>query len=78
MRTHRLGRPGAGSGWRAHSTSGCRSAGKEFLRKAFPDHWSFLLGEIALYSLVVLVVTGVWLTFFFHPDMAEQPYTGSY
>ncbi|MBI0293144.1 ubiquinol-cytochrome c reductase cytochrome b subunit [Streptomyces sp. PRKS01-29] len=53
-------------------------AGKEFLRKAFPDHWSFLLGEVALYSLVVLVATGVWLTFFFHPDMAETPYTGSY
>ncbi|WP_237305067.1 cytochrome b [Streptomyces qaidamensis] len=54
------------------------SAGKEFLRKAFPDHWSFLLGEIALYSLVVLVVTGVYLTFFFDPSMAESPYTGSY
>ncbi|MBV7697819.1 ubiquinol-cytochrome c reductase cytochrome b subunit [Streptomyces sp. TRM70350] len=54
------------------------SAGKEFLRKAFPDHWSFLLGEIALYSLLVLVLTGVFLTFFFHPSMAKQPYTGSY
>ncbi|MFF1282828.1 cytochrome bc complex cytochrome b subunit [Streptomyces sp. NPDC058299] len=54
------------------------SAGKRFLRKAFPDHWSFLLGEIALYSLLVLVVTGVFLTFFFHPDMTERPYTGSY
>ncbi|WP_436840989.1 cytochrome bc1 complex cytochrome b subunit [Streptomyces bobili] len=54
------------------------SAGKAFLRKAFPDHWSFLLGEIALYCLVVLVVTGVFLTFFFHPDMTERPYTGSY
>ncbi len=52
--------------------------GKEFLRKAFPDHWSFLLGEIALYSLLVLVMTGVFLTFFFHPDMTERPYTGSY
>ncbi len=54
------------------------SAGKEFLRKAFPDHWSFLLGELALYSLVLLVLTGVWLTFFFHPGMTELPYTGSY
>ncbi|MFC8100158.1 cytochrome bc complex cytochrome b subunit [Streptomyces sp. NPDC057363] len=54
------------------------AAGKEFLRKAFPDHWSFLLGEIALYCLVVLVLTGVFLTFFFHPGMTEQPYTGSY
>ncbi|MBO8200713.1 ubiquinol-cytochrome c reductase cytochrome b subunit [Streptomyces smyrnaeus] len=54
------------------------AAGKEFLRKAFPDHWSFLLGEIALYSFVVLVLTGTYLTFFFHPDMAEQPYGGAY
>ncbi|MFF5533585.1 cytochrome bc complex cytochrome b subunit [Streptomyces cinerochromogenes] len=54
------------------------SAGREFLRKSFPDHWSFLLGELALYSLLVLVLTGVYLTFFFHPDMTEAPYTGSY
>ncbi|WP_234317237.1 cytochrome b [Streptomyces sp. NRRL WC-3744] len=54
------------------------SAGREFLRKSFPDHWSFLLGELALYSLLVLVLTGVYLTLFFHPDMTEQPYTGSY
>lgn len=54
------------------------AAGREFLRKSFPDHWSFLLGELALYSLLVLVLTGVWLTFFFHPDMTELRYAGSY
>ncbi|MEU9955172.1 ubiquinol-cytochrome c reductase cytochrome b subunit [Streptomyces sp. NPDC050982] len=48
------------------------------LRKAFPDHWSFLLGEIALYSLVVLLVTGVWLTLFFKPEMSEVVYQGQY
>ncbi|MET7486634.1 ubiquinol-cytochrome c reductase cytochrome b subunit [Streptomyces sp. NPDC005538] len=48
------------------------------LRKAFPDHWSFLLGELALYSLIVLVLTGVWLTLFFTPDMHEVVYAGSY
>ncbi|MGW7257259.1 cytochrome bc1 complex cytochrome b subunit [Streptomyces sp. NPDC054834] len=48
------------------------------LRKAFPEHWSFLLGELALYSLLVLVLTGVWLTFFFEPEMREVVYTGSY
>ncbi|MFD4528294.1 cytochrome bc complex cytochrome b subunit [Streptomyces sp. NPDC058470] len=52
-------------------------AGK-LLRKAFPDHWSFLLGELALYSLIVLVITGVWLTLFFTPDMREVVYAGSY
>ncbi|WP_037853975.1 ubiquinol-cytochrome c reductase cytochrome b subunit [Streptomyces sp. NRRL S-340] len=48
------------------------------LRKAFPEHWSFLLGEIALYSFVVLLVTGVWLTLFFRPDMTEVVYHGAY
>ena len=35
------------------------------LRKVFPDHWSFMLGEIALYSFILLVLTGTFLTFFF-------------
>jgi ubiquinol-cytochrome c reductase cytochrome b subunit len=48
------------------------------LSKIFPDHWSFMLGEVALYSFVVLVVTGVFLTFFFDPSVAETTYQGSY
>lgn len=48
------------------------------LRKAFPDHWSFLLGELALYSLLVLVLTGSWLTLFFEPGTKEALYQGSY
>nr|WP_245644407.1 ubiquinol-cytochrome c reductase cytochrome b subunit [Nocardioides jensenii] len=48
------------------------------LRKVFPDHWSFMLGEIALWSFVVLLVTGVFLTFWFDPSMAEVQYQGSY
>jgi ubiquinol-cytochrome c reductase cytochrome b subunit len=52
--------------------------GGSLLRKAFPDHWSFLLGELALYSLVLLLLTGVFLTFFFHPTATELRYTGSY
>ncbi|MGW2181937.1 cytochrome bc1 complex cytochrome b subunit [Streptomyces sp. NPDC001732] len=48
------------------------------MRKAFPDHWSFLLGELALYSLVVLVLTGSFLTLFFDPGMKSGPYLGSY
>ncbi|MFF3333880.1 cytochrome bc complex cytochrome b subunit [Streptomyces sp. NPDC002888] len=48
------------------------------LRKAFPHHWSFFLGELALYSLIVLLLTGVWLTFFFKPEMREVVYHGSY
>ncbi|WP_051865420.1 ubiquinol-cytochrome c reductase cytochrome b subunit [Streptomyces griseus] len=53
-------------------------AGQQLMRKAFPDHWSFLLGEIALYSFVVLVVTGSYLTLFFDPGMSEGAYAGSY
>jgi len=48
------------------------------LRKVFPDHWSFLLGEIALWSFVTLLVTGVFLTLWFDPSMAEVTYQGSY
>jgi ubiquinol-cytochrome c reductase cytochrome b subunit len=48
------------------------------MRKAFPDHWSFLLGELALYSLVVLVLTGSFLALYFDPSMKSGPYFGSY
>jgi ubiquinol-cytochrome c reductase cytochrome b subunit len=48
------------------------------LNKIFPDHWSFMLGEIAMYCLVVLIVTGVYLTFFFVPAADEVVYDGTY
>jgi ubiquinol-cytochrome c reductase cytochrome b subunit len=48
------------------------------IRKIFPDHWSFLLGEIALYSFVILLLTGVFLTIWFKPSMAEVEYAGTY
>ncbi|MFF4229441.1 cytochrome bc complex cytochrome b subunit [Streptomyces sp. NPDC001820] len=54
------------------------SEGGGLLRKAFPNHWSFLLGELALYSLIVLLLTGVYLTLFFKPEMSEVVYDGSY
>ena len=47
---------------------------KGFARKIFPDHWSFLLGEIALYSFVTLIITGIFLTMFFVPSMAVTTY----
>jgi ubiquinol-cytochrome c reductase cytochrome b subunit len=46
--------------------------------KVFPDHWSFLLGEIALYSFVILLLTGVYLTLFFHASSETVIYNGSY
>ena len=51
---------------------------KDNLRKVFPDHWSFLLGEIALYSFIVLLLSGTFLTLFFKPSMVEVVYQGSY
>ncbi|WJK36928.1 ubiquinol-cytochrome c reductase cytochrome b subunit [Solwaraspora sp. WMMA2065] len=51
---------------------------RKLLNKVFPDHWSFLLGEIALFSFVVVLLTGVYLTFFFDPSMEEVVYDGSY
>lgn len=47
-------------------------------RKVFPDHWSFMLGEIILYSFVAILLSGTFLTFFFEPSMTEVHYDGSY
>ncbi|MEZ0164026.1 cytochrome bc complex cytochrome b subunit [Kineococcus sp. LSe6-4] len=49
-----------------------------FARKIFPDHWSFMLGEITLYSFVILLLTGTFLTFFYEPSAAETTYYGQY
>jgi ubiquinol-cytochrome c reductase cytochrome b subunit len=51
---------------------------KFLVRKVFPEHWSFMFGEIALYSFVMLILTGVWLTLFFDPSMSETIYDGPY
>jgi ubiquinol-cytochrome c reductase cytochrome b subunit len=51
---------------------------RKALRHIFPDHWSFLLGEIALYSFIVLLLTGTFLTLFFQPSMSDLIYHGSY
>ena len=51
---------------------------KQLGRKIFPDHWSFMLGEIALYSFVIILLSGTFLTLFFDPSMVEVDYDGSY
>ena len=51
---------------------------KKNLTKVFPDHWSFLLGEVALYSFVILLLSGTFLTFWFDPSQREVLYDGSY
>ena len=68
---NRLGR------WLDSRVGGAR-VGRGVLQKIFPNHWSFLLGEVALYAFIVLVGTGVYLTFFFEPSTAHTTYYGSY
>jgi ubiquinol-cytochrome c reductase cytochrome b subunit len=59
--------------------TGAAPAARKVLRYPFPDHWSFLLGEVALYSFIVLVGTGIYLTLFFEPSTAHTTiYRGSY
>src|SRR4051794_33084854 len=60
------------------SRSGAAPFIKGTLRYLFPDHWSFLLGEVALYAFIVLVGTGVFLSLFFEPSLAQTVYDGSY
>jgi ubiquinol-cytochrome c reductase cytochrome b subunit len=57
---------------------GAASVARTSLAKVFPDHWSFMLGEIALYCFVTLVLTGVFLTFFFEPGTNQVVYHGAY
>ncbi|WP_405936405.1 cytochrome bc complex cytochrome b subunit [Streptomyces sp. NBC_00726] len=57
---------------------GIYSLAKANMRKIFPDHWSFMLGEICLYSFIIIILTGVYLTLFFHPSMNEVVYHGPY
>ena len=57
---------------------GVAKGGRVFLDKIFPDHWSFMLGEIALYSFVVLLATGVFLSLYFVPSTQQVIYHGSY
>ncbi|UDF14741.1 ubiquinol-cytochrome c reductase cytochrome b subunit [Antiquaquibacter oligotrophicus] len=51
---------------------------RELGRKIFPDHWSFMLGEVALYSFIVILLSGTFLTFFFEASMVPVIYDGSW
>ncbi len=57
---------------------GLATLAKKQVRKVFPDHWSFMLGEVALWSFVILLLTGTFLSLWFKPSMAEVEYMGSY
>ena len=62
----------------ADSRTGIAGTTRRYVDKIFPNHWSFLLGEVTLYSFIILVATGTWLAFFFEPSTAETVYDGSY
>ena len=69
-----LGEAAEGIDERYHPAHGVRSA----MNKVFPSHFSFLFGEIALYSFVVLVLSGTYLSLFFDPSMRESTYDGTF
>jgi ubiquinol-cytochrome c reductase cytochrome b subunit len=71
-----LGRAAAGTADYLDQRTGLGVVVKTFARKIFPDHWSFLLGEIALFSFIAILISGVFLTMFFVPSMAETHYEG--
>ena len=62
----------------AEDRLGLAGGARKQLNKVFPDHWSFMMGEIALYSFIILILTGTFLTFFFDASMTEVRYDGSY
>src|SRR5690349_18624449 len=71
------GRIGSVLGWLDERTSVARVV-RAGMRKVFPDHWSFLLGEVALFCFVILVLTGTFLTLFYVPSASEVTYQGPY
>jgi quinol---cytochrome-c reductase cytochrome b subunit len=64
-------------GWLDDRFHGARGV-RVLMHKVFPDHWSFMLGEIALWSFVILLLTGTYLALFFVPSMQDVVYHGSY
>jgi ubiquinol-cytochrome c reductase cytochrome b subunit len=65
------------AGW-LDDRSGTAKPVSYLLKKVFPDHWSFMLGEIAMFSLIILLLTGTFLTFWFVPSAGQVIYNGSY
>jgi ubiquinol-cytochrome c reductase cytochrome b subunit len=73
-----VSKAGAGAATFLDERVGLNGLVKKSLRKIFPEHWSFMLGEIALYSFIILLLSGTYLTLFFKPSMVEVVYNGSY
>ncbi|MBT9254761.1 ubiquinol-cytochrome c reductase cytochrome b subunit [Phycicoccus sp. KQZ13P-1] len=65
------------AGWVDDRTGAAKPVGY-LMKKVFPDHWSFMLGEIAMYSMIICLITGAFLTFWFIPSAGHTIYDGSY
>ncbi|XVX18855.1 cytochrome bc1 complex cytochrome b subunit [Actinomycetota bacterium] len=68
---------GGVAGWVDDRTGAGKGIGY-LMKKVFPDHWSFMLGEVAMYSMIICMLTGVFLTFWFVPSLGHTVYEGSY
>ena len=70
-------RIGGVAGWVDDRTGAAKPVGY-LMKKVFPDHWSFMLGEIAMYSMIICLLTGAFLTFWFVPSAGHIVYDGSF
>ena len=68
---------GGVAGWLDDRTGAAKPVGY-LMKKVFPDHWSFMLGEVAMYSLIICLLSGTFLTFWFVPSAGQVVYDGSY
>src|SRR6476659_5198657 len=68
---------GGVAGWVYDRTGAAKPVGY-LMKKVFPDHWTFMLGEIAMYTLIICLLTGTFLTFWFVPSAGQVVYDGSY
>ena len=68
---------GGVAGWVDDRTGAAKGVGY-LMKKVFPDHWSFMLGEIAMYSMIICLLTGAFLTLWFIPSAGHTVYEGSY
>jgi len=72
-----LRKVGGVAGWVDDRTGAAKGVGY-LMKKVFPDHWSFMLGEVAMYSMIICLLTGAFLTFWFVPSAGQVVYDGSY
>ena len=75
--TDGMRKAGGVAGWVDDRTGAAKGAAF-LLKKVFPDHWSFMLGEIAMYSMVICLLSGTFLTFWYVPSAGQVVYNGSY